>query len=121
MALLAASLLAGCSALNPISLLAPDPSLELGVQVGKENESTKGVINTKVETEVTTATTGFTTSDWNAQTILVQQSQEQPLGLLYLSLLIAGWVLPDPLSLWQGAIKALGTFTNTLSNKLLNR
>lgn len=104
-ALLAVSSLAGCSTLNPLSLLTDTPSIT--AQVGKENESNDGLVNSKIDSKVQQSETGFTASGWNAQTITVQQTKEQPLGLLYLTLLIAGWVLPDPVSMLNGLMNWL--------------
>lgn len=100
--------LSACSALNPISALKPTPTFDVTAQVGAENTQNRSLVDLRQESQVdqsgvqranSSQAPSVQSADWSAQTIMVHQNNEQPIGLLYLLLLIAGWILPDPISL----------------------
>lgn len=100
--------LSACSALNPISALTPKPTFDITSQMGAENNQNKSLVDLRQVSEVdqsgaqranSSQAPSVQSADWSAQTIMVHQNNEQPIGFLYLLLLIAGWILPDPISL----------------------
>lgn len=102
--------LSGCSSFNPISAILPSPSTEVAAQLGKDNTQNKAVLqnNQKLAVEQkdaraanNTTASGFQSAEWQADSIKIQQVNQQPIGILYLLLLIAGWVLPDPVSIFN--------------------
>lgn len=119
------AVLGACSA-PVLNALAPKPSVEVAAQVGKENTQNKSVIGTTLDnkqvssqefkvdqskakvaksTSISAAETKLQSADWSAQNITVYQNNQQTIGIIYLLLLVLGWVLPDPISLYKG-IKA---------------
>ena len=97
--------LSACSALNPISAFTPKPSFDINTQLGKENTQNRSILDARKVEEVNLSgaqrtnlskAAGIQSADWSAQAITVNQTNQSPIGFLYLSLLIAGWVLPDP-------------------------
>jgi len=105
--------LQACSALNPTSAvkaLKPDPTFDIQTQVGRENTQNRSLVDVRSSTSVdqsgvqnanSSEASGVQSADWSAHTIMVNQSNEQPIGFLYLFLLIAGWILPDPISVYR--------------------
>lgn len=105
---LASITLSACSALNPISALTPKPTFDVTAQMGAENTQNRSLVDLRQVSQVeqpgaqsanSSQAPSVQSADWSAQTIMVHQNNEQPIGFLYLLLLIAGWILPDPISL----------------------
>lgn len=105
--------LSACSALNPVNAvnaLKPDPTFDIQTQVGRENTQNRSLVDFRPSTSVdqsgvqnanSSSASGVQSADWSAHTITVHQNNEQPIGWFYLFLLIAGWVLPDPISAYR--------------------
>ena len=103
-----ALVLSSCSITDVASTLLPStnkPSIEANVAIGKTNVQDKALVGIKGEDNRQIADDIVNTTNTSTKAETINNSN---ISLIYLVLLILGWLLPSPSEIWRGILSLFG-------------
>lgn len=103
-----------CASLNPLSVLQPDPKLEVNANVGKNVEQEKNQVKVEAGNSETKQEAEKITNDNNYTADKIENiTQNIPLEYMLILALFAGWAVPTPKECYFGVKAVVGDILTT--------